>query len=75
MKVPEKVLDRFYYIVYMPLDADGNPADFANTVEERYEIWDQNYESWNSLETLAEAIQECEGLNRQHYRYKRDNGR
>lgn len=70
MAVPENVRERMYYPIVMPLDADGNGPASEESGEIRkltWEVWDQYCDTFGSFTCLADAIQEAERLNKQHY--------
>ena len=69
MSVPKRVQDRFYFVLVMPVDANGHgPANMFDAVELTWEVWDQELNSWSSHEILNDAIQTCEALNEEYYK-------
>jgi len=66
--IPENVRDRYYYVIVMPVNADNQgPASLDEATELTWEVWTQDLTHSTSHKYLADAIQECEALNRAHY--------
>lgn len=63
-----KARDRFYFVIVMPLDKDGNgPADNSEIEYLTWEVWDQELTTHGSFQYLPDAIDECERLNWEYY--------
>jgi len=66
--IPENVRDRWYYVIVMPVTKDyQGPAALEDADELTWEVWTQDLTRSTSHKYLADAIQECEALNRAHY--------
>jgi hypothetical protein len=61
----EDVSTWYYYPILMPVDAEGRgPADYKDTVDMTYEVWDTLFVSYGNFESLTEAISEAIYLNK-----------
>lgn len=61
-----KARERFYFVIVMPLDADGRGPASEERGEVRqitWEVWDQECTVHGSFQYLADAIDKCEELN------------
>ena len=67
--VPNDVRERFYFVIPMPVNKDGQgPAKIGHdAVEVEFEVWTQELDTVYSSKLLLDAIQECEKLNRAYY--------
>lgn len=68
--VPADVRQRFYFVIVMPLNHNGQgpiTKGLMNVNRITWEVWTQELSSVASFEYLPDAIQECERLNEEYY--------
>jgi len=73
--LPRGVRNRWYYVIVMPLDEDGNgPASDQECHKITWEVWDQVCETYGSFDYLPDAIDHAEKLNEEHLEWERKDG-
>lgn len=65
-KLP-KAREQMYYVIVMPLNAEGNgPCSIPEAVELDYQVWDQTCTTFSSNKYLPDAIDDCNMRNAIH---------
>jgi hypothetical protein len=63
--------EQMYYVIVMPLNADGQGPASIEKGEARkltWEVWDQAFMSYSSHDFLPDAIDDCNARNEEHER-------